>query len=509
MALPADVKQLGTFQGAKGDKGLTGTIAYATAETIPADQPADAEMIGPESNRGAHFQIPRGLPGVNALANDEATATYISAEDSDTAAALRAAYSDQGRMGIVLPQGSALGVLTHAAVQAACDAALAESKRVWAAGTITTDQTLLIRSDADLGGLTINYTGSGVAVQVGEDSSVTFRRNVTLPRVLAANKVGAGWAGVAGTVGVRLVNLNTCPMIVVPHVRGFETGLAVVGIDGRGNAYNTILVGHLDNNKVNLLLTASTAGWSNQNTYLGGRYGHESAEGLNVAGVRQVQMTTGLPNPINNNKFVNASFEYGTAEFHLDIAGSSNGFDNCRYEVAGGARVRWQADATDNQILYGYQSRAIIHTYLPGAGRNHVYHSNGGTRASGGAVVLENTSGSTAPVEYVLAAGGISTGVDPATAFAVKRTANATEMKRNTDAFPRLRLDHQAGRVYVGPGTADPTIYIGAVGSSLGIGGAATQTTAPAAGGAAALPATPAGYVSIAIEGTVRRIPYY
>lgn len=38
---------------------------------------------------------------------------------------------------------------------------------------------------------------------------------------------------------------------------------------------------------------------------------------------------------------------------------------------------------------------------------------------------------------------------------------------------------------------------------------ATTTTTAPAAGGAGALPATPAGYVTVHIAGTARKIPYY
>lgn len=439
----------------------------------------------------------------------QSLATDLADSATELGESMFGTYADQQRMGVVLPQGVGLGMLTHAAIQAASDQAFSDGKRLWGAGVLTTDQTLVIKSDADLGGLTINYTGSGVAVQVGEDSSVTFRRSVTLPRVIAANKIGPGWSSVAGTVGVRLVNLNACPAIIVSHIRGFETGLMSIGTSGRGNAYNTVIIGHLDNNKVNLLLTANTSGWSNQNTYIGGRYGHESAEGLNVAGVRQVAMTPGLSNPINNNKFINASFEYGTAEFHLDIAGSSNNFDNCRYEVSGGARVRWQSDATDNQILYGYQSRNIVYTTVAGAGRNHTYHSNGGSRVSGGPVILEHTSGNASPVEYLLAAGATSSGADPTTAYAVRRTANSTDMKRNTDTAARLRLDHQTGRVYVGSGTADPTLYIGAVGSSLGIGGAATQATAPVAGSADPLPANPSGYVSIAIDGVVRRIAYY
>lgn len=82
MALPAGVAKLGSFQGGKGDKGDTGTIAYATAETVPADQPADVVMVGSSANRGAAFKIPRGLPGVNAIPTDEAMATYLGAPDT-------------------------------------------------------------------------------------------------------------------------------------------------------------------------------------------------------------------------------------------------------------------------------------------------------------------------------------------------------------------------------------------------------------------------------------------
>ncbi|WEK60491.1 MAG: hypothetical protein P0Y60_14415 [Candidatus Microbacterium colombiense] len=89
MALPSGVPQLGSFKGAKGDKGLTGTLAFVTAETIPADQPAEAQMIGTESNRGVHLKVSRGLPGLNAVPTDDAIATYIPASDTATGRAVR------------------------------------------------------------------------------------------------------------------------------------------------------------------------------------------------------------------------------------------------------------------------------------------------------------------------------------------------------------------------------------------------------------------------------------
>ena len=83
MALPASVQRLGSF---KGDKGRPGTFDTASAVSVPAGSPATATISGPE---GEHvtFEVPRGLPGVNAVANDEATATLLGMLDSLTGVA--------------------------------------------------------------------------------------------------------------------------------------------------------------------------------------------------------------------------------------------------------------------------------------------------------------------------------------------------------------------------------------------------------------------------------------
>lgn len=44
---------------------------------------------------------------------------------------------------------------------------------------------------------------------------------------------------------------------------------------------------------------------------------------------------------------------------------------------------------------------------------------------------------------------------------------------------------------------------------NIAISSGTTGTTIGAAGGASALPATPLGYISISINGTIRKIPYY
>jgi len=55
--------------------------------------------------------------------------------------------------------------------------------------------------------------------------------------------------------------------------------------------------------------------------------------------------------------------------------------------------------------------------------------------------------------------------------------------------------------------TSNPTFTFN--GSAVTWTGLATTTVAPGAGGAGALPATPAGYVTMTINGTARKIPYY
>ena len=93
----AKLVYLGNIKGGKGDKGVkgdTGTFAGATATTVPADQGASVTLTGSETAKVANFRIPRGLPGVNAVAADEAVATYLAAEDSETGSRARSLIID-------------------------------------------------------------------------------------------------------------------------------------------------------------------------------------------------------------------------------------------------------------------------------------------------------------------------------------------------------------------------------------------------------------------------------
>lgn len=70
-------------------RGPAARITAVSAETVPADEPAEVTMTGPDQNRAFHFKFPRGLPGVNAVPADEAVGTYIDAQDTESGKATR------------------------------------------------------------------------------------------------------------------------------------------------------------------------------------------------------------------------------------------------------------------------------------------------------------------------------------------------------------------------------------------------------------------------------------
>lgn len=75
-------KTTDSIRGNKGDKGDPGSIASASAESVDATAGAAVVMTGNDAVKHAHFLVPRGLPGVNAVPTAEAVGTYLAAPDS-------------------------------------------------------------------------------------------------------------------------------------------------------------------------------------------------------------------------------------------------------------------------------------------------------------------------------------------------------------------------------------------------------------------------------------------
>ena len=384
--------------------------------------------------------------------------------------ALSGTYVLQGQMCVDLSKQAGVdntgAAECAAAITTAFAAATSAGIRIFAKGTYKIATTVTLTSNADLQDATFNYTsGSGVALRVGGASGVNITsQTFSLPKVNNTAKSGNGWTG--SSIGIECVNLDAC-IVNGGHVLNFVTGLRVYGL-GAGNAYNTYNLGNLENNKVNLLIDADATGWSNQNLYNGGKLSHYSNEGANIIGARHIAISV-CPNSVNNNTFVNPSYEGDTPEFQAAIAGSYNIWINPRWEAATPA-VRWDSDSTFNTIMYGSYARDIAQTWVAGSNgsnqiwtRNHMrLASDGGTEVA--PLLLENTGSSNNASDIVMAAGAGKAGSAPATQFCVARSASATKMKQDTDAFPRITLDHVTGRVYLGSGSVAPTAYLDATG---------------------------------------------
>jgi hypothetical protein len=364
-------------------------------------------------------------------------------------------------------------------LQAAADAAFAAGVTLYAQGTYKITSTVTIKGDADMRAATFNYTGSGVAVTVGLSGSATFRRVVNLPKIINPSKTTTGWAqtNVTGTTGVLVQNCYNVDL-TVPYVQSFETGLQIYGTTSNGTSYCNVTLGHLDNNKRNLYLTADATGWANQNNFYGGRLSHESAEGTNVTGTRHVLIDT-TASKVNNNNFYGTSLESpNTVAYHLDCGGNDNYFWGCRWENTGtGARVNWQANSIGNVIAHGFSSHTIAET-KGSATANHLLNRARSRMVGDGAALdlavlaLENTASSTKAAVRVMEAGAESAGTAQTTGWAVELSAQHLKGKRTGDSDIRADLDLVNGRLYFGAGNAASTRYLGNVGTSLGFDGA-------------------------------------
>jgi hypothetical protein len=384
-------------------------------------------------------------------------------------------YVGLSMAGIVLPPTTSI-----TDIQAAATSAATFGTRLTVAGTVTTATTLTLQCDADLSGLTINYSGTSTAVIFGNASAAFFRKTVKMPKVIATAKTNTGWAQVAGAVGIDIVNCYACT-ITVPYVQNFETGLQLRGAASNGSQQNTVHIGHLDNNKQNLVFTGDATGWANENHFYGGRCSHSSSEGSQVAGTRHVVLQN-LANPVNGNSFYGVSLESpDVVEYHIEAANAQwQTFVSSRFENTGGdthRRILSSGNSKNNRLLGGAYAgnvtQVITSPALPfDIDTPEMTTKHGGT-STVPTLLLENVTSSTAPAFTIMAAGAGAAGSDPSAAYCVKATANTWAGKRSTDAAgsDRLIMDFQNGRLYLGDATAAPVGYIGGSATTVFVGG--------------------------------------
>lgn len=340
---------------------------------------------------------------------------------------------------------------------------------------------LVFTGDGDLSMLLIIADSASVnpVFRYGSTSGLPVsHREFKAPSLRNSTKPADGWAG--ANVGLELANCNSCD-ITITSVVGFSTGVMAGGYNS-GFAYNDVHVRYLVGNRINLhVIPLGDNGWSNENNWFGGRYGHNTTDTTDWSGTRNIKLSctpTTVSGPPNNNLFVRPSVESASVEFMLDIQGQYNTFLNGRYEGAA-KRVRFYSETpgqtTSNLIIGGYQAATIQYTF---SGASSTYNSSllGRTNAlegSGHVLNIVNASGNdiSAPHIQGFAAGQQALSkTNSNTDWTYRVHSQGISGKQSADASPRLTMDWSAGRMYVGSGTATPTSYVGLLGTSIAIG---------------------------------------
>lgn len=341
-----------------------------------------------------------------------------------------------------------------------------KAKLVGEYGTYKISSTINVVCDADMGEMLILCPAATVPIavrigtSVGSSSSGITGLNIVAPKVNNSSKTGLGWAGFNTSVGIELANLYASE-VHIPYVTNFGIGVRAGGYT-QGCAYNNIFIGMLFDNKISLALQKQGAsGFSNQNTYYGGQYGKSGSEGSLIPGAYGIF----LDQTTNNNTFINPSIETEGDLYQVYLKGSSfNTFINHRFEVADGGRVGLDAsspsEVDSNIFINGYSFSPPNFTYI-GTGtsvNNKVIGQKYGdylSYASRG-IAINNLSGdgTSSPHLTGYSATANILGKNPASAtdYTYRICANNLIGKRATDAFPRMSMDWEAGRLRLGDG---------------------------------------------------------
>lgn len=156
------------------------------------------------------------------------------------------------------------------------------------------------------------------AIRIGSISTNRFGYYVTGLKVIRTSIDTS-----SGSIGVQLRNL-VASYIDIRRCEGFQDGIYCFGTQGNGGfSYNEIHMGFIHDNRTNLHLAASGAGYCNENNFYGGSFNHSSA--FPVVTTANLVIDHFPTNELNSNRFFGPSFEDNTL---TSVAARINGFNN-------------------------------------------------------------------------------------------------------------------------------------------------------------------------------------
>lgn len=357
------------------------------------------------------------------------------------------------------------------AIQAAADAAKASGGYlIGAPGTYTVDATIQFECNGNLGDVTIEANASSVSpiVRFGTDTgSATSYKLMVLPRVRNNSRTSGVWG--SGTA-IELANCNTCE-ITVPSATECEIGLACGGYTS-GFAYNTVNLGYIYSNKVNLDVSSlgGASGWSNQNVFIGGRLGFNSSDFTTsgYVGTRDIVLGN-ADSQANNNLFLNTSVESSLVEYSVEFRQKAayNILQNLRYEGTAAKKILFNTDTSaginSNLIIGGYQSDQLVITTSGAGSADYNSVINGrqnSVSASGAAYNLVTGSGSQPHLQGFNAGTQVIGKSSSSTDWRYRLYDSSFSGKIQTSTYPHLNIYWTGSRPYLefGDGSAAPAV---------------------------------------------------
>lgn len=374
-------------------------------------------------------------------------------------------------------------------IQNTIDSALALDVLAYGCGNFTISAKVVFKGHADFSGATFHAPGTlPIAVEASTggvadtDNGYLANKNIKFPAVLNTTKPALGW--VEQGIGVRVVNAYSCNLQFA-NVRNYGIGaqFAAFGLPGpnkgKGAVYNTVTLGHAENNKINIDFSCNDQGWTNEILLIGGRLSHYSDEGINVPGTRHIRLNGG-GSTVNNVVFIKPSIEGDVAEYHVENAGSFNEIYNARWEAAT-PKVLYTGSSINqgakNRIIGGYGVDDIKFTYTGiTGGYNSRIGYNVEDRSVSYGLRFQNGSSSTLPIFTFFNAGTAPETAPPASWMA-HLGALYYKGKTPADTYERIRIENATGGVFFGDGTSAPTKRIGPVAGGLQIANASLYPT--------------------------------
>jgi hypothetical protein len=229
----------------------------------------------------------------------------------------------------------------------------------------------------DCQGEFLSTVSSGPAIRLGRPLANTYWLTV---RGLKVRRSAVDTS--AGSVGIEVRNL-VCSRVDVRRVEGFQDGLVLLGDESDGGcSYCEFSLGYLQDNKRNLVLSASGSGYCNENNFYGGSFSHSTTY-PSVATVN-LEIAHFVTSPLSNNRFFGPSFEDNDA---LAVAAVINGANNAlfhprmeRSTSASTYEIQFTANATECAVLGN--GSLLLDSNIDDLGANTCYETREGRHIS-------------------------------------------------------------------------------------------------------------------------------